>query len=457
MRFGISSAFPEHNTSVHGSRLLALTALSLVLLGLVLLLSPASTTSSTRKSGKGAPTPTPSPPTVDFQTTSEVDIVEKGKPVNVHLNFTNKSEVRLILSEITLTSQAFSITSAPIGTPSPATLPNGTLQATSLHLNQVVEPFQTFAGSLAITAKESAPFSLNKLILTAKYSWPSGQQKFESAQTAPLTIEVRRRFEEEAKGLPGGTAAILYLLLPILPALFTYQLINRRRLGQGWTVPTFSTEHILPAFFLAVLFSLIIIWRTRAHQEIDYSNYRVLLTVILVSALAGALFPAVRWLIDIIRRAIYDFKDKDKDREDKYLLKALRRRHSKDGFVWAKGKVNEEGWEGILFHQLDGSPVLGATLQIAKTANVSDDEWEKIKEKLFGKVPDKEDPAFKHLELLDPKYLRKLVKAKKIRLGSEEKVQVGASYVEAFVVVNAVKDLKVDAPTEHRGLVCPSD
>jgi hypothetical protein len=458
MRFGISSLFPERNTSARSFRLLVLSSLALVLLGLVLMLSPASTTTSAQKSKKGEPkpNPSPSPPTIDFQATSEVDIVEKGKPVHVHLNFTNKSEQRLTISEITLSSQSFSITSAQSGTPSPSPSPNGALQATSLRLEQVVEPFQTFADSLTMTAKESAPFSQNKLILTAKYSWPSCQQRFESAQIAILTIEVRRRFEEEAKGLPGGTAAILYLLLPILPALFSYQLLNRRRKHQGWQVPTFGTEHILPAFFLAVLFSLIIIWRTKAHQEIDYSNYTVFLTVIFLSAIAGALIPTVRWIIDSIRRSIYDFKDTDCG--DKYLLRALRGRHSKGGFIWAKGRVNTEQWEGILFHQLDGSPVLGAILQIAKTDKVSDAEWEKIKEKLFGKEPlDKNDEGVKHTELLDPKYLRKLVKAIKIQVGSAQKIKVGSGHLEASVVVNAVKDLKVDAPTEHRALVRAAD
>ncbi len=456
MRFGISSSLPEHSMSARGSRLPVLSPLAFVLLGLVLVLGPSSTTTSASKSKKGAPkpTPAPSPPTIDFQATSEVDIVEKGKPVDVHYNLTNKSAERLTLSEITLTSQAFSITNASIGRPSPS--PNSAQPATSLQLNQVVQPFQTFAGSLTITAKESAPFSLNKLILTAKYSWPSGQQKFESAQTAPLTIEVRRRFEEEAKGLPGGTAAILYLLLPILPALFTYQLLDRRRKRQGWQVPTFGTEHILPAFFLAVLFSLIIIWRTRAHQEIDYSNYTVLLAVIILSAVGGASIPTVRWVIDSIRRSIFDFKDTDSG--DKYLLRALRRRHSKHGFVWAKGKVNDVAWEGILFHQLDESPVLGAILQISKTDEVTEAEWKTIKEKLFGKEPvDKNGEAVKHTELLDPKYLRTLVKTKKIKVGIATKVKVVSGYLESSVVVNAVKEFKVDLPTEHHALVRAGD
>ncbi len=447
MRFRISSLFPQRHTSARSFRLRVMGSLALVLLGLVLMWSPASTTTSAQKSKKGEskPTPSPSPPTIDFQATSEVAVVEKGKPVYVHLNFTNKSEQRLTISEITLSSQSFTITSAQ----------SGALQATSLRLQQAVKPFQTFADSLTITAKESAPFSQNKLILTAKYLWPSDQPRFESAQTAILTIEVRRRFEEEAKGLPGGTAAILYLLLPILPALFSYQLVNRRRKHEGWQVPTFGTQHILPAFFVAVLFSLIIIWWTKAHQEIDYSDYKVLLLVILVSALAGASIPSVRWGIDSIRRGIYDFKDGELG--DKYLLRALRGRHSKGGYVWAKGKVNTEQWEGILFYQLDGSPVLGATLQITKGNNVTNDQWKAIKKRLFGREQaDQNDESAKHLELLDPEYLRSLVKAKNVEVGgSALKVKVGTGYLESFVVVNAVKDLKLDLPTEHHALVRP--
>jgi hypothetical protein len=237
-----------------------------------------------------------------------------------------------------------------------------------------------------------------------------------------------------------------------LPALFSYQLLTRRRKHQGWQVPTFGTEHILPAFFLAVLFSLIILWRTQEHQEIDYSNYTVFLTVIFLSAIAGALIPTVRWIIDSIRRWIYDFKDKDCG--EKYLLRALRGRHSKGGFAWAKGKVNEERWEGILFHQLDGSPVLGAILQISKTSKINAAQWTDIKNELFGKGwVDKDDEVAKQKELLNPKHLRKLVKAKKVKVGgSANKVQVGSRYLEDPVVVNAVKNLKVDT-TEHRALV----
>jgi len=437
MRFKTFSLLPERNTNTRSSRLLVLGSLALVLLGLVLTLGPASAKTSAQKSKKEAtqPTPSPSPPTVDFQATSEVDIVEKQKSVDVHLNFTNKSDQRLTISEITLSSQSFSITSAQSGTP------------------QVVEPFQTFSDSLALTAKESAPFSQNKLILTAKYSWLSGQQKFESAQTAILTIEVRRHFEEEAKGLPGGTAAILYLLLPILPALFSYQLVDRRRKNEGWHVPTFSADHILPAFFFAVLFSLIVIWLTKAHQEIDYSDYKILLLVIILSAIAGALIPSVRWGIESIMRRIYDFKDNESG--DIYLLRALRGRHSKGGFVWAKGKVNTEEWQGILFHQLNGSPVLGATLQITKADTVTNNQWKEIKAKLFGRESaDQNDESAKHQELLAPKYLRKLVNEKKVKVGGiAQKVQVGSSYMNSFVVVNAVKDLEVDPATEHRALV----
>ena len=459
MRFGNLSLLPKRNTSVHSFRLLVLSSLMLVLLGSVLLLSPGSAKTSTQKSKKGAskPNPSPSPPTIDFQATPEVDIVEKGKPVNVQLNFTNKSDQTLTISEITLSSHSFSITSVQRGTSSPSPSPNGALQATSLRLDEVVEPFRTFADSLTVTPNESAPFSQNKLILTAKYSWPSGQRRFESAQTTILTVEVRRRFEEEAKGLPGGTAAILYLLLPILPALFSYQLLNQRRKGEGWQVPKFGSEHILPAFFLAVLFSLIIIWRTKSHQEIDYSDYKVLLTVIFLSAIVGAAIPTVRWIIDSIRRSIYDFKDSDVG--ETYLIRALRGRHSKGGFVWAKGKINTEQWEGMLFHQLDGSPVLGAILQITKADDVTDDQWTTYKTTLFGKEQTSQTGASaKHQALLDTKYLRQLVKEKKVKIGtSAQKVQVGSDYFENVVIVNAVKDLKLDGPTEHRALVRPVD
>jgi len=392
---------------------------------------------------------------MDFQATSEVDVIERGKPARIHLYITNKSDQPVTVTELAVSSSAFNIAIVEFGNPLPTPTPNGANGATQTRIDKIAGPFQTLAGSLALTPNGSAPFGQNKLILTLNYSWQSGQQKFESAQPVTVSIEIRRRFEEEAKGLPGGTAAFLYLLLPILPFLFTYQVIDRRRKHEGWNVPTFGSDHIVPAFFLAVLFSLLVIRWTKNHQEIDYSRYEVLLAVIFGSAIAGAIIPSVRWLIDCVRRAIYDFKDADTG--DKYLLRALRSRHRRGGFEWAKGTVDTEAWEGILFHQLDGTPVLGATLQIAKVGATTDEDWKKIKIKLFGSQPTDAQNATQ-TELLDPKYLRKLVKEKKVSVGGHwNKVKVAAAWRETYVVVNAVKNLKTEPGTSIRALVCAVD
>ena len=386
-------------------------------------------------------------------------MIERGRADEIHLNITNKSDQPVKISEIALASQAFNISRVETGTVLPLPTPgaNGIVPATRVGIEKDLGPFQTFVNSLAVTANENAPFSQNKLILTLKYSWQSGEQKFESAQPVTLSIEVRRRFDEEAKGLPVGTAAILYLLLPILPALLTYQLVNARRKHEGWRVPTFGAEHIVPAFFLATLFSLFVIWRTKNHREINYSDYGVLLEVIIGSALVGAAIPTFRWVIDAIRRWIYDFKETDTGK--KYLLRALRPRHRKKGFVWAKGKVGSENWEGILFQQLDGAPVLGATLQISKAEAVTDAEWKTIKKTLFGSEQvESDDDKATTKKLLDPKYLRKLVKAKKVKVGGHwKKVKVDSAFRETFVVVDAVKELKLDPATTERALVRAMD
>src|SRR5262249_55529838 len=140
-------------------------------------------------------------------------------------------------------------------------------------------------------------------------------------QTATITIEVRRPFEEEAKGFPGGTAAFLYLLLPVIPALMSYQFIERWRKGEGLHMPTFSAEQIVTAFLLAVILSFMILWVANSDAGINYSNPLVFVSVLIISLFVGAIVPLVRAARDAWLSKTWGFKDNDSAAE--YVRKAL--------------------------------------------------------------------------------------------------------------------------------------
>jgi hypothetical protein len=168
----------------------------------------------------------------------------------------------------------------------------------NLAINSELKPFTSDSRNLTITATKHAPFTQNKLLLMLRYSWHAGTEPVTSMQSATITVNVQRPFEDEAKGFPGGTAAFLYFLLPIIPALLSYQLVERYRKGEGWRIPTFSSDQIVPAFFLAVVLSFVIVAVGKRRGGIDYSNSKVFASVLGISLGVGAFIPFVKLLIE---------------------------------------------------------------------------------------------------------------------------------------------------------------
>jgi hypothetical protein len=363
--------------------------------------------SSKSASPAASPTPAPSPPVIEFQAVPDREVTERDEKVATFVIITNKSDKSVNVIDVIGSSKAFTVE--------------------PLKINAALKSFESLQKELTIAANNDATFTPHKVSLLMQYSWDAGGQQVTSAQSTTISMEVRRRFEEEAKGFPGGTAAFLYLLLPILPALLSYQLIDRLRKDKKLQMPSFSTDQLVPAFFLAVVFSFLVVLVAKSDHEINYSEPRVFLSVLAISVAAGAAIPGIHALIDYARYLIWGFKDNDSG--EVYLHRALTSRRSPDKFVWATGRVGEEKWEGMLFEQPGGKPVLGATVRVTRAKDVSSSDWAKMKSQIF----DDEN------RLLDAAYLEQMLRTKRVTVATLDKVKRGDDPHPGFVVVKEIE------------------
>jgi hypothetical protein len=354
-----------------------------------------------RPAPSATPTPTPSPPVIEFQAVADREVVERGKQINVFIFVTNKSDKAVKLSEVTVSSGAFT--------------------ATPLKINSELKPFQSHPDNLSIEAKTDAPFIQNKLFLQLTYTWNVGAQLVTSAQTATMAVTVRRQFDEEARGFPGGTAAFLYLLLPVIPALLSYQLIERWRKGEGWHLPTFGSEQIVPAFLLAVVLSFVILW-----AGINYSNPVVFVVVLLISFLVGAVVPLKRSASDARVSRTWGFKDNDC--AACYVRKALLSDWSPAEFSWATGRVGRVAWQGILLEQPGGAKVLGAALQVSRSNSIDDARWAALQINFFDGN-----------RILNRAELVQLIESGELTVSVLDPIVEGQRTLNAFVAVGQVK------------------
>src|SRR2546422_8117749 len=186
------------------------------------------------------PTPAPSPPTVEFQTLMDRESVEQNQEIHVSLFVSNKSPITLTGLKLNFADSAFEKVDPAFPTS--------------------LAPFDSDTKVMVIKPLENAAFENHKLLFSLEYKWKSDSAEFRSAQATTAAVLVKRRFEEETKGFTGGTAAFFYLLLPIVPGILSYQFFHRLRKGEGPKVPSFSPEYVVPAFFLAVILSLIMLF-----------------------------------------------------------------------------------------------------------------------------------------------------------------------------------------------------
>ncbi len=358
------------------------------------------------------PTPSPSPPVIEFLAVPAQELVNRNEQVEVSVVMSNKSDKAVQLLDISVAGKNTSGQDEPF--------------TGHIAINSELKPFTSDSRNFPITATNSAPFKQHKLVLLLRYSWNAGIQPVTSMQTATIPLTLQRPFEDEAKGFPGGTAAFLYFLLPIIPALLSYQLVERYRKGEGWRMPTFSSDQIVPAFFLAVILSFVIVAVGKSKGGINYSNWVVFASVIGISLAVGATIPFVRLLGDIYQNRTWGFKDNDLG--PAYLRKVLLSPWTPSKFEWVTGKIGRVTWQGILLEQPSGAKVLGATVQITRGQGMTEAVWNTTKEELFAGA-----------EIRDRQRLVAMVEAGELSVLVYQPIERGSQALDNFVAVGQVK------------------
>jgi hypothetical protein len=358
-----------------------------------------------------SPTPQPSPPTVEFQAVTARERAQPEEEIPISLFVSNKSAIAVTDLKLNFAHNSFEIAKQP-------SLPGS------------LAPFASITATATIKPDKNAGYETHKLLLTLEYNWKSNGTQFSSAQSAPATVVVQRRFEEETKGFPGGTAAFFYLLLPIIPAILSYQFVDGLRKGEGPKLPTFSAEYVVPAFFAAVILSLAMLFAFKLNAGLNYSNPLVFTLVLFGSFAIGCVIPAARWKHENDLKRVWGFNNIDT--LETYLRKALLAPWSPREFTLATGKVDKEEWSGIVLKQPNGVTVLGAVLQVSPVKPVSDDEWN-----LFLKDVISADGLVK-----DRLRLVQMVEAKELQLDFDTRITHAGKNVPQVVVVEDVKNWK---------------
>ncbi|HEX6898229.1 MAG TPA: hypothetical protein VF789_00880 [Thermoanaerobaculia bacterium] len=306
----------------------------------------------------------PKAPEVELSVVPEMEGVEPGEALALHVFVSNPSAVRLEGVSLVLPS-----------------LEKIRIERSGTPLASVLPPFGSAGERLILRPENGALLGERKLPFTLRYRWRMAPLQGESAKRTVVAVEVRPPFAEEAKGLPGGSGALLALLLPVIPAFLTYQVFDELRKKQGLQMPRFSNEYIVPAFFIALIASALrfLPWRGAAGLGLG--------RLLVLSAVLGAIWPLLHWAVDIYRWKKWGFGSQDEMKD--YLRKALLSPWSPRHFTWTVGLVGKEKWEGIMLRQPDGSLVLGSTLVIShKSKTPSADEY-KAADDLIQEVNEK--------------------------------------------------------------------
>ena len=365
------------------------------------------------------------PPEIDFRAVSSRDKVERDEPVIIYLSIVNKTNFPISVSGIDIPNQAFESSNIP-------------------NLPILLSPHGSSKPTVTIKPRETTKFGLHRLMLSVDFNWSDARRTFTSTQPTTVTVEVTRRFEEEAKGFPGGTAAFLYLLLPIIPAFLSYQTIERLRTGKGLRMPTFRNEYIVPAFFAAIIVSFLMLMTARTDTAVDYSNPRTFLSVLTGSLVLGAVIPGIHAGLNLIQKLRWGFSPKDSMAT--YVEKALfgpRRPHQ---FKWVKGTVKGESWEGILLEQPNTAKVLGACLQVSPRANPDPETYQTTVREIELTVLDRSG------KVKDPQRLVDLAKAGDLTLNYMNRIKQSDRALDAIVVVQEISNLEIEN-TEIKPLV----
>ncbi|HKV35428.1 MAG TPA: hypothetical protein VJP89_13925 [Pyrinomonadaceae bacterium] len=370
-----------------------------------------------------SPTPEPAPPALDFQVVPDRDSVGPDDEIRVSVFVANKSSKPITRLKLNFSDRNFKLDDVKLPEPLP--------------------PFGSLRQTASMKSIETPYSGAHKLLFSLEYAWNANGTEFVSAQPATLTVSIVRRFEEEAKGFPGGTAAFLYLLLPIIPAILSYQLFEGRRKGEDWKLPSFRAEYVVPAFLVAVLVNLGILILFQYNASLGYSDPLVFIAVLFMSAVAGAVLPLYRWRKDLEFRKLWDFTKNETF--ETYLRKALLKPGAPTKFELAKGTVDEDEWEGLVLKQPNGSTVLGAALQVSYPHQATDKEWNDLTQKLVNEAG----------VVLNAEELVSLIEAKKLVVGFDTRIRRAGRGLDKVVIIDEVKNWK-RASGQAGPLIVPS-
>lgn len=350
----------------------------LVLVFAFCLLLPALAPGQRRHSASPTPSPTPepqpTPPMLEFQAIPTRDNLERGQTVTINLVLTSKSNVAVSNPRLIITSDAFDVVTLP-------------------HLGNSLGPFAAVRGAVVLKARPDAAFTKHAIAAGVQYTWGQAPHEFKSEQSATVTLEVKRPFQDEAGGLPGGTAALFLLLLPVIPAFLGYQLVESKRQFGKVKISAFSPEYVLVTFLIAILVNAIAFLITGRHWWLDFSNPVTLIVVILGSLFAGAIIPGVRWYLDKGKaKEASQWEFNQNESVETYLRKALLSPYNRREFEWVMIPVGKEEWEGISLQQPNGEPVLGAQLTVGFEEEVSENAWREFLDQVLSKEGAVKDP-----------------------------------------------------------------
>jgi hypothetical protein len=300
-------------------------------------------TSIPAKSMPGQPPAKISPPEVFFQVTATRDTVNRGDTLDFVCSVANHSQILLEKLEI-------------------MPLPQRPEINLSMPAWQSVPAFGSETNQATGKVTDNADFGMHHLVFVLKYTWKGDSATYTSTQAATVNVLVNRQFEEEAKGLPGGTAALLYLILPVVTIFLSYGFLDSWRREGKPTIPEFKSEYIAPAFLGAIVLNFVLIYERQQDQSYLYSTPKRFALSLLLLAVVGAVIPLFRWLIQGVKSALYTLRKTDN--HEKYLRKVLHQSPTGD-VTWKKAKIDGVEWQGALLRQPSGTKVLGACLQIS--------------------------------------------------------------------------------------------
>jgi hypothetical protein len=297
------------------------------------------------------------PPAVDLSLVTETDRLEPKEELILYILVANKSGAEL--SHLSLD-----------------TLPGRFEVAGKIGLVRSLAPFASMdaLGHLAIRAGERVPFGKYQVPFILHYHWkallhteeagrPAPAQvglsaaiEGDSTQRAYLVVEVQAPYSAIASGLPGGTGPLFWLLLPVIPAFLAFQFVQGLRRKQSPHIPTFSTDNLLPAFFIAIVINSLPFWSTTL-AELSTGS------LLAGSAVLGALWPLCLWSHEEIQWRRWGFRDQDDP--PTYLRKALLSRWVQRPTVWVTGTAGKAKRSGLLLQQPRGGLALGSRLMVS--------------------------------------------------------------------------------------------